>query len=294
MPNYSRSNIGFLGSILFSLGLSGCFSFIGSQQAPSSNSSSVSSASPVSSVQSTPTPCIDSTFIDNSLEKFTAFQSLPSTLTWNSVNSWLTMNSTTSDTLTSRVMVGCSDQTTWSKLSWMSTFPTNKELSNNGQSESTTNYSGLSNSSLMANIAGLWHLNETSGSYADSSGNNNTATDTGSTWGSGNNGKFDNAAIMGAGKYITAPGSASLSPSAAISASFWLKANGAVPDEAGLLGYTTADPNPLGWQVYVRTNRPNLVYRMSDFSIYFLPASLYPGGHTMASHCNQHHSGRQC
>lgn len=245
-------------SVLFMVGASGCFGFIASQPSTSTHSSSNSSSNSgnSSTVQPTALVCTDTLSAQDTEAEFTAFQSLPSTLVWDNTNSWITMNSTTSGILTSPVMVGCSEQSDWSSLSWVSDLPTNKELPGNAQSETTADYAGLANSSLMAGISGIWHLNETSGTYMDSSGNANTGTDHGSTWGSNSNGKFGNAPTFSAGKHISVDDNPAVFLSDTMTISAWIKVSGIIPNFSGILAYGDSFLTPpMGWQVMTHDNR---------------------------------------
>ncbi|MBI3384566.1 LamG domain-containing protein, partial [Candidatus Gottesmanbacteria bacterium] len=71
------------------------------------------------------------------------------------------------------------------------------------------------------NTIGLWHMNEASGNAADSSGNGNTGTPTGTTVVTG---KFGNArSFNGTSDLISIANSASLNPSVAITIEAWIK-----------------------------------------------------------------------
>jgi trimeric autotransporter adhesin len=96
---------------------------------------------------------------------------------------------------------GAANNALWSNLSWIPTLPFGKALPST--SESTIDYSGLTNSSLMNGIVGLWHLDETTGTtFADSSGQNNTGTMVGSV-GLNFSGKFNKAtSFSGSGSWI--------------------------------------------------------------------------------------------
>ncbi len=83
----------------------------------------------------------------------------------------------TTGTFTSRVIdnscIGIAKP--WLNLRWTSTLPFGKELA--ATNELNTAYTGMSNSTLMNNIVGTWHLNEssyngTASEVVDSSGNN--------------------------------------------------------------------------------------------------------------------------
>jgi len=80
----------------------------------------------------------------------------------------------------SRVSDAITSQT-WTNFFWTPTLPFNKELPDSATSETTTNYTSLSNSSLMSNNIALYHLDGTgsianNATFADSSGNSNTLT----------------------------------------------------------------------------------------------------------------------
>ncbi|RYZ54967.1 MAG: hypothetical protein EOP07_15050 [Proteobacteria bacterium] len=89
----------------------------------------------------------------------------------------------------SRIMDTTVTNTTFTGLSWTTTKPFGKELPDfvgSIQNETTGNYSGMNSPTLMNNIVGLWHLNETtlggvSGGkdFADTSGQGNHGTKSG-------------------------------------------------------------------------------------------------------------------
>jgi hypothetical protein len=99
-------------------------------------------------------------------------------------------------TFQSRVMDSFTSRS-WLNLNWLSTLPFFKELPDyfNGavQNESLSDYSSLTNNTLMNGILGLWHFDETSGTTIhDSSGNaNNGALNGGYIFNSG--GQFASA-----------------------------------------------------------------------------------------------------
>ncbi len=80
---------------------------------------------------------------------------------WNNSNSWLELISpNTSGSYTSPVIDSITSNTVWSSLAYAPQFPTNKELPNNGQSE--TGYSS-GDANMSGNVL-LMHFNEQSGS----------------------------------------------------------------------------------------------------------------------------------
>src|SRR5207249_3869363 len=89
------------------------------------------------------------------------------------------------------------------------------------QNEVTTDYTSLTNSTLMNNIAGLWHLDETttggggaSKDFADNSGQTNWGAKTG-TITMGQSGKLGNSSLFdGSTGYIKLADKAVLSPGA--------------------------------------------------------------------------------
>jgi prepilin-type N-terminal cleavage/methylation domain-containing protein len=111
---------------------------------------------------------------------------------WDNANNWLELAPGSapfgvSGSYTSRVM-DASSSVSWSKLSWTPQRPIDKELPGNGQSE--TAYPA-GNANMNSNKL-LLHLNELSGTLADSSGNGNDGTAHGGvTYGTA--GKFNNA-----------------------------------------------------------------------------------------------------
>ena len=97
-----------------------------------------------------------------------------SNVTYDSANNGLKISSGGSGSFTSRAIDSVWVGTVWKTLAWSPSFPTNKELPNNGGSES--GYSG-GNANMAGNIL-LLHLNESAGTtnFADASGSNNSAT----------------------------------------------------------------------------------------------------------------------
>ena len=133
---------------------------------------------------------------------------------------------------TSRVMdAGTSPgaAATWTGFNWAPTLPFSKELPDAGANETTGNYASLTNSTLMNNIVGLWHLNETSwngtaNEVVDDSGNGNHGTRVGNatTTSLAALGSFAGT-FDGAGDYVTIADSASLDITTNITLSVWVK-----------------------------------------------------------------------
>ena len=125
----------------------------------------------------------------------------------------------------SRVMDALTSQS-WTSLAWTPTLPFYKALPDYAsgaiQNETSTSYSSLATNTLMSNIAGLWHLDETSGtSISDSSGNSNTGTVTNVTLGA--SGKLNSSAYFnGTTSKAVIANSASLNPSTSLTISAWV------------------------------------------------------------------------
>lgn len=128
----------------------------------------------------------------------------------------------------SRIIDSKSTASSWTNLDWMTTLPFGKELPDGGgtaNSESSADYSSLSNDTLMDELAGLWHLNESAGSLVDSSGNTNNGVSTGGTYGS--EGIFDKSFYFDGNDFVTIASDASLpsNPVAGMTISVWLRLN---------------------------------------------------------------------
>lgn len=128
-------------------------------------------------------------------------------------------------------MDAVSTSSTWSSLSWESTLPFGKELpdySGSVQNETSASYSSLSSDTLMTNILGVWHLNETTTGtapggkdFADDSGNSLHGTKVGSMT-LGKEGRLSKAVNFSGGG-ISLGNSASLNFTTDFSVAFWFK-----------------------------------------------------------------------
>ncbi len=130
---------------------------------------------------------------------------------------------------TSRVMDALSSQS-WTSLAWTPTLPFFKALPDYSggavQNETSTNYSSLNTNTLMTGIAGLWHLDEASGttgsgSVKDTSGNAKHATPSGVTLGA--SGKLGNAVTFAGSGSVSIAGGISSTALSAFTLSAWLK-----------------------------------------------------------------------
>lgn len=86
-------------------------------------------------------------------------------------NSWVELSSGTSGDYTSGIK-DADSAVAWNNLAWVSNRPTYKELPNNQQSESSYSTGNIS----MANNILLLHMNDSSGTVVDSSGQGNNFT----------------------------------------------------------------------------------------------------------------------
>jgi hypothetical protein len=138
-----------------------------------------------------------------------------------------------SGNFTSRIFSSVDSYASWSNLGWVTTLPFFKPLPDYAggavESESSTagsGYSSLASSSLMSGIAGLWHLDEPSGtsganSVVDRSGSGNDGEPSSVTFGAP--GEFGSAATFnGSSSSISIADSSSLRPSN-LSLSLWFQ-----------------------------------------------------------------------
>jgi type II secretory pathway pseudopilin PulG len=106
----------------------------------------------------------------------------------------------------------------WQTIAWSPKLPYGKELPNLTQAETAYN-SG--NVNMSSNVL-LYHLNESSGSVTDYSGQSNNGT-TGSGVTYSQSGKFNNAlGFSGTDSYISAPNATSLNPVNALTLEAWV------------------------------------------------------------------------
>jgi trimeric autotransporter adhesin len=135
----------------------------------------------------------------------------------------------TSGTFTSRVFDitgACNALSYFKSTAWTSSFPAGKELP--ATSESSSDYSSVS-ASLMSNIQGLWHLNESvtgtapgGTDFADSSGNGYHATRNSANITLGGAGRFANAVTNNGSGFIDLPtANTSISSTGSYTISVW-------------------------------------------------------------------------
>ena len=118
-----------------------------------------------------------STFADDTQAEFDA--GTHSATQWDSGNSWLELTTAGQTAGSGDFTSSIKDSAvtaTWNSLAWVPNRPTGKELPNNANSE--TDYT-TGNANMTGNF-GLWHLNESSGTLADSSGGGHTGSYSGS------------------------------------------------------------------------------------------------------------------
>jgi hypothetical protein len=76
---------------------------------------------------------------------------------------------------------------------------------------------------LITDLEANWHLDETSGSFADASGNGNTGTAVDSPWGNGTNGLINGAIVLnGTSDWVQAGNMANFGITDSFSASMWV------------------------------------------------------------------------
>ena len=122
-----------------------------------------------------------------------------------------------SGTFTSRIR-DAGGSAKWDSLVWTPEAPYGKELPGNAQTE--TAYP-TDNANMTGNVV-LYHLNESSSSIVDSSGQNNTGTATAVTY--GQVGEFHTAlGFNGSSSYVNIPNAANLNPTTAITTEAWVK-----------------------------------------------------------------------
>lgn len=140
---------------------------------------------------------------------------------WNGTNEWLELNSTGqsngSGFFTSRIF-DAESSTSWNSISWNPQQPYYKELPNNSQTENDYN---TGNANMSGNVL-LMHLNETSGTIRDDSGNGNNGTNYGATY-SASGTFFTSLNFNGSSDYVEIPNSSELNPTNTISLEAWVK-----------------------------------------------------------------------
>ncbi|PIR03788.1 MAG: hypothetical protein COV59_03895 [Candidatus Magasanikbacteria bacterium CG11_big_fil_rev_8_21_14_0_20_39_34] len=135
-----------------------------------------------------------------------------------------------SGNFTSRI-IDAGSSVTWSSLAWTPNYPYLKNLPNSAGAESayTNGNANMSNNLL------LWHLDEASGNFTDSSGNSHTGTATGAT--AGGTGILNNAVTFDGNDYVTASNDSDLARVGDFTVSAWIKdTSGNYTITAGIAG----------------------------------------------------------
>jgi len=137
---------------------------------------------------------------------------------WDNGNDWIELIAGSSGSYTSDV-IDAGVSSAWTTLLWQPERPTYKALPNNKASEA--GYS--SGNANMSNNVLLYHLDESAGVVADSSGNGNSGSNNGATWTS--QGKINGAySFDGDNDYIES--GTDLDPvlgNSSVSVAFWIK-----------------------------------------------------------------------
>ena len=124
---------------------------------------------------------------------------------WDNPNSWVELDATGLVNQTGNYTSSIKDagsSVPWTTFAWNPEQPFFKQLPNDNISES--GYS--SGNANMTSNSGLWHLNESSGPIIDSSGNGNTATNSGANYGA--TGRFKTSLeFNGTGDILNGPSS---------------------------------------------------------------------------------------
>ena len=162
-----------------------------------------------------------SSFVDDTQAEFDA--GTYSDTQWDGANSWVELDATGSSNGSGNYTSSVKDAggtSSWDNIAWVPERPISKELPDNTQSETAYN-SG--NANMTGNVL-LMHLNESSGTISDSSGEGNNGTNNGATYGV--SGKFNTAMDFdGSSNYISVPNDPSLNFSTAGTFMAWVKTN---------------------------------------------------------------------
>lgn len=136
---------------------------------------------------------------------------------WDSGNSWMELKSGADGVYTSSVKAA-GTEADWTNLSWTPQRPTGKELPNNGAAESDYPAGNLD---MTGNVL-LYHLNESSGLLADSSGQgNNGANVNGALYGS--SGKLNTAlSFDGTNDYVVSANNSTITGNPNFTISAWV------------------------------------------------------------------------
>jgi hypothetical protein len=130
-----------------------------------------------------------------------------------------------------------------------------------GMSASTTH------ASLITNLEANWHLDETSGSFADASGNGNTGTAVGSPWGNGTNGLIHGAIVLNGSSdnWVQAGNMANFAITDSFSGSMWVKLNTNPNDFDFFMGQQSVSGSTIkGWRLGNGTDRSRLRFILQD------------------------------
>ena len=185
------------------------------------NSTSTFETAPIAWTTTT-IACSGSSFTDDTQAEFDA--GAYSGTQWDGTNSWVELsNPPTSGDYTSSIkdVVGSA---TWDSIAWIPERPTGKELPNSGNSETAYN---TGNANMTGNVL-LYHMNESSGAIADTSGQGNNGTYNGVLY--SQVGKLNTAlSFDGSNDYVSVADSANLDITDDITVSLWIKMNSKAP-----------------------------------------------------------------
>ncbi len=159
-------------------------------------------------------------FVDDTAAEFNA--GVHSNTQWN-VNGWVDLTPAGKTAGLGQYTSSVKDarsSTTWTNFGWAPKSPYQKELPNNGGTDSGYDSGNLN---MNGNVL-LMHLNESSGTLLDSSGQSNNGANQGATYGAG--GRYNTAIqFNGSTNYIDIPNSTSLNPTSEITLEAWVKWN---------------------------------------------------------------------
>ena len=103
---------------------------------------------------------------------------------------------------------------------------------------------------LTTGLEANWRLDETSGAFADATGNGHTGTAVGSPWGSGTNGLLDGAvALNGSTDWVRSGDMANFAITDSFSGSMWLKLDANPTEFNFFMGQQSTDGGVAGWRV---------------------------------------------
>lgn len=189
---------------------------------------------------------VDQTDNDSSVNGFTA---IPSTLRWDSTNSYIWQNHAVgawtlasgfySTSYTSRIM-DAKKPVSWNSIAWNTSLPFGKELTLTN--ESSAEYSQLSGA-LANSLVGLWHFNEGAGSTAIKNSKTGNAesflVDTPSPAALGQAGRLNMAVQFNGNTVLKSATSSAVTPGT-FTISTWVKKSGATAENV-ICFWTTND-----------------------------------------------------